>query len=516
MTQWTSGYGGEIGHPHTYYRETSPTLLSLALLNRNVSTSHPRAPRYLELGFRQGLSLNIHAAACPGEFWGTDFNPVHATTAQEMAEISGAGPRIFDLSFAELAAREDLPEFDMIVLHGVWSWISDEDRGVIVDLVRRKLAAGGIFYLSYNCTPGWSPVMPLRDLMRLHAELAGSQDEGISRKVSAAIEFTQRVVDSGGVYFRVNPGVAEWLKSIQQHNRNCLAHEYFNRDWQPMPFSQVAEWLSEAKLSFCASADLLTHVDQFHLTPEWQALLGSIGHAILRESVRDYLVAQQFRKDIFVKGGRTMVPLEQFERFGAQGFVLAKPPPQGALQLNSARGSVVLPEAVCGSVMAALSGNGHAPKTVAELIVHPACRGLPAAHLIQMLLILTGAGHELPAQRPEAIKAARPRCEALNAYLCQRARHAGDVAFLASPVTGMGIPVPRIGQLFLLARRQGRSEPQAWPAFVWEILGAQGQRLVKDGKTLESAEDNLAELTARARAFADQQLPILKAMGVAA
>ena len=89
-----------------------------------------------------------------------------------------------------------------------------------------------------------------------------------------------------------------------------------------MPFSQVTEWRSQAKLSFCASADLLTHVDQIHLTGEWRELLGGIKHATLRESVRDYLLAQQFRRDIFIKGGRTMLPPEQFERFRTQGFVL--------------------------------------------------------------------------------------------------------------------------------------------------------------------------------------------------
>jgi len=93
-----------------------------------------------------------------------------------MVEASGAGPCMFDLSFAEFAAREHLPEFDMIVAHGVWSWISDENHATIVDIARRKLAAGGIFYIGYNCTPGWSPMMPPRHLMQLHAALAGSEE----------------------------------------------------------------------------------------------------------------------------------------------------------------------------------------------------------------------------------------------------------------------------------------------------------------------------------------------------
>jgi hypothetical protein len=37
---------------------------------------------------------------------------------------------------------------------------------------------------------------------------------------------------------------------------------------------------------------------------------------------------------------------------------------------------------------------------------------------------------------------------------------------------------------------------------------------LKEGNTLESAKDNLAELTAQAQTFADKQLPILRALMV--
>lgn len=52
-----------------------------------------------------------------------------------------------------------------------------------------------------------------------------------------------------------------------------------------------------------------------NLTTEGQALLAAIGHPVLRESVRDTMVSQQFRRDVFVKGGRPMSSLEQLERY---------------------------------------------------------------------------------------------------------------------------------------------------------------------------------------------------------
>ena len=58
-------------------------------------------------------------------------------------------------------------------------------------------------------------------------------------------------------------------------------------------------------------------------------------------------------------------------------------------------------------------------------------------------------------------------------------------------MTGTGVLVPRPAQLFLLARQQGHAEPQTWARFVWAIIEAQGQRFIKDGKTLDSAQENL-------------------------
>jgi fatty acid-binding protein DegV len=48
----------------------------------------------------------------------------------------------------------------------------------------------------------------------------------------------------------------------------------------------------------------------------------------------------------------------------------------------------------------------------------------------------------------------------------------------------------------------------------WTVLAAQGQRLVKDGKTLESEQDNIAELTQQAEAFLAGVGRMLEALGV--
>lgn len=512
---WDLGYVSEIDYTHGYYRELSPLMLELCLLSRRQAHSVGRPLRYLELGFGQGLSLNIHAATMNGEFWGTDFNPVQAANARELASASGANIKVLDDSFSELAEREGLPEFDMIGLHGIWSWISAENRRVIVDIARRKLAVGGVFYISYNTTPGWSASMPLRHLMTLHSDLASGEAQGMVSRIDAALAFAQQVVDSNAMYFRANPSVAERLTKIRAQNRHYLAHEYFNADWDPMPFSQVAGMLSEAKLSFGASAHLFDHVDNVNFTPESQALMNGITHPILRESVRDYCVNQQFRRDIFVKGPRPLPAVRQAEMLKKMRFVLLTNRDDISLKVNCPLGEATLQAETYEPVIGVMAENRYAAKSLEELAGHESLKTQAFPRLIEVLLMLVGAGYASPVQDQLAVDAARPRTEALNARLVEQAAHSADVAYLASPLTGGGIAAARFPQLFLRAIKHGKQRPAEWAVHAWEALANQGQRLLKDGKVIESAEENIAELTRQAEEFEVKRLPVLRALAVA-
>jgi Predicted methyltransferase regulatory domain/Methyltransferase domain len=511
-TDWTAGYVTDLEYTHGYYRELCPSRLRLACLSAGIAPPAANPLRYLELGFGQGLSINIHAAAVAGEFWGTDFNPTQTAHARAFAVASGAEATLLDSSFVELAARTDLPEFDIIGLHGIWTWISNENRRVIVDILRRKLKVGGIAYVSYNCFPGWAPAVPLRHLMTLHAELAGSDAAGTTGKIDGALTFARQLADSGALYFRANPAVSERLKRISEQNRNYVAHEYFNRDWDLMTFSDVARWLDDAKLTFVASAHLIDHVEAINLTAEGQKLLSGIQHPVLKQSVRDYFVNQQFRRDIFVKGPCRLTQLEQFEALRAELFVLTSRAEDVPRKVTGSLGEATLHEDVYGPVIDVMSEGAYAPKTLATLNGHAKLKSISFQALSQALLVLTGAGHAHPAQQPA--DSLRSRCRALNRYLCARARSSSEITFLASPITGGGVQVPRFDQLFILASQQGGKTEADYAAFAWTLLSSQGQRLVKDNKTLQTAEDNIAQLTAIAQDFTTKRLPILKALEV--
>ena len=102
-----------------------------------------------------------------------------------------------------------------------------------------------------------------------------------------------------------------------------------------------------------------------------------------------------------------------------------------------------------------------------------------------------------------------------NAYFPHKARGSADISYLASPVSGGGVVVGQFHQLFLLALQEGKQTPAALAQFVWDVLAQQNQRVMKDGASIESAEDNLAELKREAEQFEARVLPVLKALRVA-
>ena len=133
--------------------------------------------------------------------------------------------------------------------------------------------------------------------------------------------------------------------------------------------------------------------------------------------------------------------------------------------------------------------------------------------LIQAIAVLNGEGHVLPAQSEAVIDRVRDRCTALNESLMRQACYRKRIGCLASPVTGAGIPVKRIEQLFLLAHR-GSMPMAQWPGFATATMLANGGAMKINGESITDPKQVLMETTRRAEAFIADRLPILASLGI--
>lgn len=458
------------------------------------------------------MSVSIHAAATDTEWHGTDFISTQAGFAKELADSSGAGLNLYDDSFAEFANRTDLPDFDYIGLHGIWSWISDENRSIIVNFIHKKLKIGGVLYLSYNTMPGWAAFAPMQHLFRLHNDHNGRPGESLVTRIDEAIVFVDKLLDTIPEYAKANPLIKEKVQKLKDQNRNYLAHEYFNQNWNPMHFKETLNWLKKAKLDYACSANYLHHIDALNLTTEQVEFLNHINDVMFRQSVKDFMVNQGFRKDYWVKGARRLSVMEQTEGIRQQKVILTTNRMDVCLNISGALGEASMSETIYNPILNVLADNK--PKTIAQIELAVNDKGIKWPQITEAIMVLASAGYVAAVQEDALISKRKMHTDRLNNFIINKARSNSDILWLASPVIGGGVVVGRFHQLFLLAIRHGKKKPEEQAEVAWQILNAQGQKMLKDGKSLDKAEDNLVELKKRASIFAEKYLPVLKALQV--
>jgi len=146
MAAWSDGYFTDVSYTSNFYPELAPGFMAFACLRQGV-----RAPAlgpgatYLELGCGQGFGLNLLAAANPGmTFCGVDFHPGQIDNAARLARAAGLSNIAFeDRSFEQLLALppDRLPKADIVALHGVYSWVSPENRAAVHVRARQLIRA---------------------------------------------------------------------------------------------------------------------------------------------------------------------------------------------------------------------------------------------------------------------------------------------------------------------------------------------------------------------------------------
>jgi hypothetical protein len=227
--------------------------------------------------------------------------------------------------------------------------------------------------------------------------------------------------------------------------------------------------------------------------------------------VRDYVVNQQFRRDYWVKGPRRLSAVAQVEHWSNLKVLLITPRQDVDLKAIGSLGEAKLNDDVYKPVLDLLAD--HKPKTVGQLEAALG-KALNRSQLWQAITILAGKNDLMLVQDEQNQSKAKAGTEKLNRHLVSRACSYAEVDYLASPVCGGGIAVPRLSQLFIQSRLTGGKTAEAAAKFAWQVISGQGQQVIREGKALVSAEDNLAELNRLAVEFTEKRRPVLKALGI--
>jgi SAM-dependent methyltransferase len=500
----------DIAYTAGFYPETAPGHMGFAALCAGRSPGLALRPgRMLELGFGQGFGLALLAAANPDvAFEGCDVSGAHVAHARGLiAAAALANLAVSEMSFEAAAAQGGDNDVDVVVLHGVLSWISRASQEAVVSILERRLRPGGLVYVSYNCMPGWAPLAPIRHLMR---EVKRRNPGGTEQQLALALDLVAKLWQSNAGYFAVNPIAAHHFGAMLGMDRVYLAHEYLAEHAELPQFSDVAALLARADLSYAGSAALLDNFDRYAAAEGVVPLIGQIDDPTLRETVRDFAANRRFRRDLFGRGNADLSPDQHRRLLSGLRFGPAVPRNRMVFTIPGPVGELTLKPELHGAVMDVLE---RKQASFDEMLALPAFRAGGADMLVDCLALLVHSGHVLALAKHHDVDM-RP-AQRFNRMIVERARGGRLYGHLASPVAGTGVPVDEFGLLALAAVFDAQAaDPVAAARHALSILAASDRKPLKENRPIDDDGEAVAYLAERMTPMLQEQMPVWRRLGV--
>ena len=197
--------------------------------------------------------------------------------------------------------QPDCGEFDYILCHGVYSWVSPDVADRILSLYARHLSPQGIGYISYNTYPGWHIKAIIRDSLRYHVRAVS----GVQQQVEAARKFLHALANSvpkhDEIYRKVLQDGAEDMESYRD---DYLFHEFLEEWNYPVYFHEFMERVTAKGLQYVGPAKFTQW--EVLLPADVKQMLSTIPNRIEREQYLDYFGNRTFRKSLLCRAEKSV------------------------------------------------------------------------------------------------------------------------------------------------------------------------------------------------------------------
>jgi SAM-dependent methyltransferase len=504
-------YLTDVPYLRQFCGDLSPALLRLVAGLNGFEAPPADDFDFCELGAGSGDTTATLAAAYPrARFVGVDINPEHVASGNELASRGGLGNVRFLERDLEDLKREDLPAFDYICAYGLLSWIAPPKRRALIELAQASLKPGGLLFVSYNALPGWAAVEPLRRLMR---DASPDTTESLER-ARRGLGLAKALAEGGARYFGANPAAASMLGAMTQAGLPYVVHEYLHPHWHPMYFVDVAREMAACDIHFIGQLPLHGNCRDLTIPPALMNALAPVVDRIAFEGLKDFVVNEFFRRDVFVKGAA--------RRSDATTRAALDATPFGTLAaVEQVKREVALPHCTLrfgGALFDALIPVlAERAATVPELASKPALAAFGADKLRESLLLLALGEQAVPMRAlpraPEALPGAGYRVPlAYNRKILEQPLSSARPIVLASPVAGTGVTIAMLHAVSI--RLLAEVLPADRPGWIRAFAARQPLRLRVGERAVDDVEEQAALIAAELEAFTRTRAPKLVELGI--
>jgi len=293
----------ELGYKSYPFPFTTPAYLEAYGILVGLKPPTAKTARVLELGATYGGNIISQAAHNPeATFVGIELSQDQVEKGNKI--IGDA--KLDNVSLVQgdiLNFDESMGTFDYIIAHGFYSWISDEMKDKLLDIISNHLADNGIAYVSYNTYPGWHTMEEVRQLMlfanRGHDE--STHKEKVLRGKTVGSLVGAQILNYDNLKER-NSKFLSALRSVMQKDDYYVGHDHLEPHNDPCYLYQFNDHLKANNLAYVGDADLTLSMVRTYdesiadkleqLAPNSQAD---------QEQYLDFMLDTTFRKSIICK-----------------------------------------------------------------------------------------------------------------------------------------------------------------------------------------------------------------------
>ncbi|KRA53067.1 class I SAM-dependent methyltransferase [Devosia sp. Root635] len=307
----------EVAYPAPILSMLTPDRLGAAGAMHGWRAPRPQTASYLEIGCGDGYNLiGIGAVTPEGRHVGFDLSSAAAARGATIA--AAAGLANVDIQAGDIL---DYPregeKFDYIVSHGVYTWIPQHVRPALLELIGRRLAPGGVAYVSFDALPAAAPKAYIHDfLMR---ELAGV--EGLEARSEKAVRLLAMLKRNQRPESRLAGQLDQLINDLPDFEPGYFFHDWLAEFYAPVSLDAFGAAAAEHGLVRAGDAAMY---DMFvgDLDDEARATVEACGDDIVRRSELVFALrgAHVFRREMLVRADAPPPRLEWSEAVRSLSF----------------------------------------------------------------------------------------------------------------------------------------------------------------------------------------------------
>lgn len=293
----------ELGYKSYPFPFTTPAYLEAYGTLVGLKPPTAKMARVLELGATYGGNIISQAAHNPeATFVGIELSQDQVEKGNKI--IGDA--KLDNVSLVQgdiLNFDESMGTFDYIIAHGFYSWISDEMKDKLLDIISNHLADNGIAYVSYNTYPGWHTMEEVRQLMlfanRGHDE--STHKEKVLRGKTVGSLVGAQILNYDNLKER-NSKFLSALRSVMQKDDYYVGHDHLEPHNDPCYLYQFNDHLKANNLAYVGDADLtLSMVRTYDESIADKLEQLAPNSQVDQEQYLDFMLDTTFRKSIICK-----------------------------------------------------------------------------------------------------------------------------------------------------------------------------------------------------------------------